>query len=74
MNREYNSSITRAKPCYSNLYEYDVNGMTSHIQIPVPVTIQPQLFLLARPHKMPAIPPPKVVFRCGQYKTGSQCE
>jgi len=48
--QEYSSSATKARPCYSNLYAYGAHGKWKSIIPPTPVTVQPSMFNMMKPH------------------------
>ena len=53
VSREYNATAVNASPCYSNLYDYGAGGQWRSIIPPTPVTVQPAIFNVLRPHRMP---------------------
>lgn len=69
--REHDTNLTKARPCYSSMSIYGSNGKVRPIQAPTPVTIQPYLFNLMRPHKMPDGVKQNSAqhMSCGPYKT-----
>lgn len=77
MYQEYNASATNARSCYSNLDAYGANGMWRPIIPPTPMTVQPQVFNLMRPHSTPksGLKSSKAMNeRCGPYaKLGETC-
>jgi hypothetical protein len=71
---EYNSTATNAHSCYSNIILYGAEGKVSKIVAPTPVTTQPALFNIFKPHAMPQHSIPQQNFArkpesCSGYKS-----
>lgn len=67
---EYDGGTTNARPCYSNMNVYGSYGRVQPIIPPTPVTVQPSLFNIMRPHNMPVIRKKNIKqMYCGPYKT-----
>lgn len=67
--QEYNATNNSARPCYSNLKCYGCAGRYKMIVPPTPATVQPWIFNLMTPHRMPKneLLPPSDHHRCGPY-------
>jgi hypothetical protein len=75
--KEYNSSQTNAISCYSNLGNYGTSYLIGGgIVPPTPATVNPVLFNILRPHKIPQLDfkSSKFIPNCNQYKSiSSNC-
>lgn len=72
---EYNASSTNAVSCYSNVEIYGSEGRTRPIIPPTPATVQPALFNIMRPHKIP-LPKTDLHYKlkCGPYMKLSELQ
>lgn len=52
MFHEYDATSANARPCYSNMQSYGCNGKSRAIIPPTPVTVQPMMFNMLKPHQM----------------------
>jgi hypothetical protein len=67
--QEYSAVNNTARPCYSNLKCYGCAGMYKAIVPPTPVTVQPWMFNMMTPHRMPnsELRHTRNAPRCGPY-------
>ena len=68
--QEYSATNANPRPCYSNLKCYGCQGRYRTIVPPTPVTVQPWIFNVFTPHKMPTnnLAPSVNHSRCLPYK------
>lgn len=69
--REYESTSSNPRPCYSNLKCYGNGGRYLPIVPPTPVTTQPWMFNIMTPHNMGPQPHMKAVM--GSSQSESDC-